>query len=269
MRPKLEDHKFFYPIVYLLLIVISFLPPIATRPYPPQETPTVIMQALQYAIPPNLHWWGWALHLATILLIIMIAFEVRNVDTWFSLYFGFHHLIIACAQSTARTPDYGSVVLLGPLVANLLLGIMWISTIGSRMLAASFQDVPRWRWFLLPLALLVLWSPLAFDGQRVIPDFDPLLLVSSPDYALTYCFMTPLLLFMLILFFPRVPMFAFRVTAFNGLLYGLFNLTHWFNPGTLWLGVLHLPLLILSLLALILSYKKDLLAQTSSHPSRV
>ena len=261
MKPKLEDRKFFYPIIYLLLIVISFLPPIATRPYSPREIRMVIMQALQYAIPPNLHWWGWALHVATILLILVIALKVSGRDAWFSLYFGFHHIIIACAQSTARTPDYGSVVLLGPLVANLLLGLMWISTIGSRMLEASFQDIPGWRWFLFPLALLMFWSPLALDGQRVIPNFDPLLLLASPDYALAYCFMTPVLLFLLILFFPRVPIFAFRVTAFNGLLYGLFNLTHWFDPDALWLGVLHLPLLIFSLLALILSYKKDLLAQ--------
>jgi hypothetical protein len=43
---------------------------------------------------------------------------------------------------------------------------------------------------------------------------------------------------------------AFRVTAFNGLLYGLFNLTHWFSPDTRWMGVMHIPLLIIPLVAL-------------------
>ncbi|HVP20926.1 MAG TPA: hypothetical protein VMS73_03595 [Anaerolineaceae bacterium] len=38
--------------------------------------------------------------------------------------------------------------------------------------------------------------------------------------------MTPLFFFLLILVYPKVDSFAFRVTAFNGLLYGLFNLTH-------------------------------------------
>jgi hypothetical protein len=56
----------------------------------------------------------------------------------------------------------------------------------------------------------------------------------------------------LILFYPNVDEFALRVTAFNGLLYGIFNLTHWFNPDAVWLGVLHLPLLIIPLVALLL-----------------
>src|SRR5574339_528444 len=56
----------------------------------------------------------------------------------------------------------------------------------------------------------------------------------------------------MIFFFPYVNPFAYRITAFCGLLYGLFNLTHWFNLDTRWMGFLHLPLLIISLYALIL-----------------
>jgi hypothetical protein len=57
---------------------------------------------------------------------------------------------------------------------------------------------------------------------------------------------------MLILFYPQVNMLAYRITAFNGLVYGLFNLTHWFTPELRWMGFLHLPLLIISTYALIL-----------------
>ncbi|MCP5191404.1 MAG: hypothetical protein H6988_13590, partial [Pseudomonadales bacterium] len=77
-------------------------------------------------------------------------------------------------------------------------------------------------------------------------------LLTSPDYGLTYCFVTPLFLFLLILFYPTVDEFAFRVTAFNGLLYGIYNLSHWFNPELVMMGVMHLPLLVLSLVALLL-----------------
>ena len=66
--------------------------------------------------------------------------------------------------------------------------------------------------------------------------------------------MTPVFLFLLVLAYPTVDSFAFRVTAFNGLLYGLFNLTHWFNPDLIWMGVMHLPLLTISLVALVISY---------------
>jgi len=256
MKKRMDDRNIFYPLIYLLLIVLAFLPPITTRPYSPQEIPQVIFQTLQNAITPNLYWWGWFLHAGTILVALIIAYDVRGKNAWFSVFFGFNYIVIACVQSTARTPDYGSVILPGPLAVSLLLGIMWISTVGSHTIKVSFQGVPRWRWYLLPLALLAFWSPLAFEGARAVPNFNPLLLLSSPDYGLSLCFMTPVLLFFLMLFFPQVPLFALRVTAFNGLLYGLFNLTHWASSDTLWLGVLHIPLLVLSPLALILSYKK-------------
>jgi len=42
--------------------------------------------------------------------------------------------------------------------------------------------------------------------------------------------------------------------AFNGLLYGVYNLTHWFAPDRVMMGVIHLPRLVLSLVALFLSY---------------
>jgi hypothetical protein len=64
--------------------------------------------------------------------------------------------------------------------------------------------------------------------------------------------MTPVFLFALILFYPNVDKFAFRVTAFNGLIYGLFNLTHWFNPDMVWMGVLHIPLFVVPLVALLM-----------------
>jgi hypothetical protein len=86
----------------------------------------------------------------------------------------------------------------------------------------------------------------------VVFNFNPLFLLTSPDYGLAYCFMTPVFLFLLILCYPNVDDFAFRVTAFNALLYGLFNLAHWFNPDLVVMGVMHLPLLLLALIALLM-----------------
>jgi hypothetical protein len=40
-----------------------------------------------------------------------------------------------------------------------------------------------------------------------------------------FCLTTPVFLFLLVLFYPKVNAFAYRITAFNGLLYGLFNMT--------------------------------------------
>jgi hypothetical protein len=51
-----------------------------------------------------------------------------------------------------------------------------------------------------------------------------------------------------------VDTFAFRLTAFNGLIYGILNLTHWFNPDLIMMGAMHLPLLLISIVALLLAH---------------
>jgi membrane protein implicated in regulation of membrane protease activity len=49
-----------------------------------------------------------------------------------------------------------------------------------------------------------------------------------------------------------------RVTAFAGLITAVFNLLQWFvfNPQFWWMGVLHLPLLAISIYAFVLSLRK-------------
>jgi len=64
--------------------------------------------------------------------------------------------------------------------------------------------------------------------------------------------------YLLLVLFPKVNIPAYRITAFNGLLYALFNIAHWFNPDTRWMGFLHLPLLVLSIAALIQSRNRKL-----------
>jgi hypothetical protein len=171
-------------------------------------------------------------------------------------YFGINYLLIAALQTNAVTEKYGFAVQTGALVATALLGALWLCVAWRDRLQASFKGVPPWRWILLPLALLVFWSPIGLEGNKVIPNFNPLSLLTSPDYGLAYCFVTPVFLFLLVLFYPRVDVLALRVTAFNGLLYGLFNLTHWFNPDLVWMGVMHIPLLIMPVVALFTSVQK-------------
>ncbi len=238
-------------MVYGLLTMISILPPITQVSYNPRNTPDVIMHILMVSIAPY-QAWGWVFHVATIALIALVVFRPDSAGRWLAAYFGVNYLLISALQTNAMTEKYGFAVQTGALIATALLGLLWLWVAWRDRLQASFEDIPTWRWRLLPLALLVFWSPIAIEGDKVIPNFNPLLLLTSPDYGLAYCFMTPVFLFLLILFYPQVNTFAFRVTAFNGLLYGLFNLTHWFNPDTIWMGVMHIPLLVIPLVALLM-----------------
>jgi len=90
------------------------------------------------------------------------------------------------------------------------------------------------------------------QGDRMVFDFNPFALLACVEYGLTYCFMTPVFLFLLILWHPKVDDFAFRVTTFIAFLNGLLNLNDWFNPERVVMGMMYLPLLLLVIVALIL-----------------
>ena len=71
----------------------------------------------------------------------------------------------------------------------------------------------------MPLALLAFLSPATVIDGVVYPDFNPILLLTSLAYGLSYCLTTPVFLFLLIVALPNVLPLAYRITAFNALLY--------------------------------------------------
>jgi hypothetical protein len=251
IKKSITKRRWFYPLVYLVLILVSMLPPITEIPYDPLDTQDVIFQILMVSITPYQSW-GWVFHVGTLALVAFIAFRPNSDGRLVAAYFGVNYLLIAALQTNTVTEKYGYALQTGAMISAGLIGILWLVVAIRGKLQASFQNVPRWRWALLPFAVLVFWSPVAVRGSTIVPDFDPILLLTSPDYGLTYCFMTPVTLFLLILFYPKVDEFAYRVTAFNGVIYGVYNLTHWFNPDTRWMGVMHIPLLVLSVAALLM-----------------
>ena len=245
-RAKQKRRRWLYPVVYALFVIINFLPLYTQKPYAPQDTQDVILNLLMVSIDPYRQL-GPVFHIATLLIVVLIAVFEEKMGRILAAYMGLDYLIIAFAQTMGMTEKYGFVIQTGSLITSALLGIAWIVVAVRGTLEPSYRNVPSLRYVLLPFALLAFWSPY---NSAVQPDFNPVLLMTSPDYGLAFCFTTPVFLFLLILFYPKVNAFAYRITAFNGLLYGLFNLTHFFNPQLRWMGILHLPLLIISLCAL-------------------
>ena len=248
----LTERKWFYPFIYLLFLIISFLPLYTEKAYAYENTQDVIINLLMVVLIPYKAW-GIVFHITTLIIVLYIALRPEKSGRLFSAYMGLNFLVIALVQSSGTTEKYGFVMQTSSLVMSIILGFIWIWVTIRGDIEASFKDKHWYHFPLLLLALLSFWSPYKVVGTAVVPNFDPLLLFTSPDYGLTFCFTLPVFLFLLILFFPKVNLFAYRITAFNGLLYALFNLTHWFNPDSRWMGVLHIPLLVLSIFALIQS----------------
>jgi hypothetical protein len=244
----LSKQKWFYPLVYSMLVIFAVWPPYTEIPFDPRRTQAVIMDILMRSTQPYAAS-GWIFHMVTLGVVALAIFRPQLGGRAIAAYFGLNYLVVAALQTHAVTEDFGFAVQTGALIASSLLGVLWLWVAWKDQLQISFKNVPVWRWILLPFALLVFWSPIGMEGNRVVFDFNPLYLLTSPDYGLAYCFMTPVLLFLLLLAWPQVNGFALRVTAFNALLYGLFNLSHWFRPDLV-MGAMHLPLLLLALVLL-------------------
>jgi hypothetical protein len=258
MENKLiNQRKWLYPVLYTAFFIISMLPLYTEKPYAPQETQDVIINLLLVVTTPY-KTYAPIFHILTLLLVTLIAWQPAKMGRVLAAYMGLNYLIIALVQTMGTTGKYGFVLHTGGMVMYGALGLVWLVVAYRNELQTSFKSFSWQHLILLPLALLAFWAPYVTSGSGVKPDFNPLLLLVSPDYGLTFCFTTPIFLFLLILFYPQVNKLAYRITAFNGLLYGLFNLTHWFNPELRWMGFLHLPLIIISVYALILPriYKK-------------
>jgi hypothetical protein len=246
-----KPRKWLYPVLYIAFIIISMLPLYTEKQYAPQDTQDVIIKLLMVVTTP-FKAYAQIFHVLTLLMVALIAWRPAKMGRILAGYMGVNYLVLALVQTMGATAKYGFVVHTGGMALYVVLGLVWLIVAFRNELQVSFRSIP-WQYFiLLPLVLLAFWAPYTISVSGVRPDFSPVLLLTSPDYGLTFCFTTPYFLFMLILSYPHVNMLAYRITAFNGLIYAVFNLSHWFNPELRWMGVLHLPLLILSLYALIL-----------------
>ena len=96
------------------------------------------------------------------------------------------------------------------------------------------------------------------DLEIVKPSFG--LFVLTNEAGLTYCMITPVILGVMILFSKSIYKPTFYIVSFIGFMFGTINMLTWFvlDSQNWWMGVLHLPLAILSTYALLLCRKNKI-----------
>lgn len=173
---------------------------------------------------------------------------------WSSLYAGVNLLLISVLQNSAHTPSYGWIILTGNVLLFGSLAGLWLWE--SRLQWNDFTVRPAWRraWSLLPLVFLAFWFPVAPGSLQ--PAFTLKALLAN-EAGLTGCMMLPFYTWFLLVIFPFVNPVLLRISGLVGVVIAIFNLATFFllKPQYAWLGVLHLPLMVVSLLALILSLR--------------
>lgn len=247
---------------YGLFVLIQFIPPYASKGYKfPDEWGDVIMHAIRYAFIYSYSVVFPIFKIIPIILVICIIIFRNKVARIFNIYVSLSYVLFAFGQSVAVTKRYGVAVCTINVVMFLVVAAFWAWE--AIVVKNDFKPtrIPLWRYWVVPLLLLAFWYPLDFRTAK--PDFNPAHLFTNVA-GVTFCMMTSVYVGLLTLYWPRVNQAVLRVTSIVGLIIGLYNvnLNFIFKPGILWWnGILHIPLLVISLYGLILSLKRPQLKE--------
>lgn len=244
--------------VKIVLGVLFFVPPLVQSGYDPAGTSrvvsTVLAHPLSLSIPALL-----PLAKGLLLAVTVAAFvSRRNTSRLVLGYYALILLVVGIFQNMAFTDRYGFAWLIGNTLLQFIVAgwCLWGVFRGKMMIISRDTMNPKRLWVLLPMAIAFLF-PYNFDSIQatnlVHADFGFAMLYN--DAGVTYCMVTPVLLGILIVFSSGVNSGLLSVTSFVAAGFGLLNMATWFalQPQDWWMGVLHLPLMVLSIYGFILA----------------
>jgi len=244
----------------LLLVLIAFIvPPYASKGYPfPEKGFDVALQGLANPIY-SFFEYRVAFKVIPILLIVALILVPKRVTHFFNIYVGLSYLFFAFYQGIGNTEEYGLVVNLAVAIAFLTVSASWFWEVFVHRNNFSNRRQPIWKYWVAPLALFAFWFPV--NRQTLMPYFN-LIYFFGNGAGLAFCTMTPIYIGVLTIWHPTVNPVTLRVTSVVGLSTALANMHLEFvrYPDMMWwVGVLHVPLLVISLYGLMLSLKKPVI----------
>jgi hypothetical protein len=238
-------------IVFLLVQVI---PPYAAHGYAWQDFPLVNAYILTHPIKifsANLY---PIFQIIPLVLFIAIFFLRNRVSRVFSLYVALNYFLVAFLQNISISDQYGLAICVGNVLTFLLLAGFWFWEFIFPKNEFLVQKQPLWKYWPIFLALLAFWGPI--NPRTLLPDFNPIYFLTSGS-GLSFCMATPLYLAILIPFSGQINQRVWMATSFIGIMLSLGNMVLEFviYPSYWWIGVLHFPLFILSMVGFIFSIR--------------
>ncbi len=236
---------------YVILLILFFIPSYASNDYSPEETSKLVQAVLSNPILYRYDSLFIIFKILPLTLIVLFVYKPKIGSRIFSFYVSMLMFIVGLFQHMSHTEDYGFTVLIGNLVLVCIVGLVWLWEFIVQKNNFELQNIKRWKLFLIPFSILAYWYPVSSD---IRPNFVIQALFTN-EAGLTYCMITPTILTILILYFPRVNLIVLRITSFTAFIFAIMNMITWFgiNLDMWWMGVVHIPLLITSITGLFLS----------------
>ena len=249
MKQKTKERKPFTQTNWFraAVLICLFLPLYTQSPYDPQQTPDLIYQVLSHPLTSHLEPLMSIFKLGLLLAVLSPLFLKRRGAAVVLAYYTFLLFIVGALQNTTITENYGFVWIVGNTIVHYMLAVICLVDICKRHTQLSRHHFDKSKLWIAPLMLLALLMPygVSADGNA-IPDISMRMLTN--DAALTFCMITPVVIGTLLLFWRGVHRPTLAGLSFVGAIFGIINGLLWFTlrPESWWMGVLHLPLLIIS-----------------------
>jgi hypothetical protein len=236
-------------------VLLQLIPPYASHGYPWQDFPLVNAAILTHPIKifsANLF---PIFQILPIILLLAIFFFGNRVSRGFSLYVALTYFLVAFLQNISISEKYGLAICVGNVLIFLLLAGFWFWEFLFPKNHFLLQKLPFWSYWPLLLAMLAFWGPI--NPQSLLPDFNPMHMLTSGS-GLSFCMATPLYLAILMTFSGQANLKVWLATSWVGLMMSMGNLVLEFviYPSYWWIGVLHFPLFILSIVVFLLSVSR-------------
>ena len=247
---KLERYSTKWWFFALLLLAQSVLLPIVSRNFDPKNIARMVNVTLGNAPQGHLGDLNIVFQSLSLLMLVVLFVFKNKVRTLFNAYVAMSYLTFAFIQNIAVTEQYGFSVVTVNFVMFLFVAYVWIR---ETLKPENSYDFCNFKWkyvWMIVLALFAYWCPFTHQGQV---DLNPLHFFTN-NTVTAFCLTTPAFLTILTLNLPKVNIVTYRITAIVGFIIGIYNMFNFFNPRTVWLGFVHLPLVIISLYCAILSY---------------
>ena len=248
---KLEKASRKWWFFVILLAAQSILLPIVSRNFDPQNVPRMVSVTLGNAVQNHLGNLNILFQSLLLLMLVLLVVFKNKVRMLFNAYVAVSYTAFAFIQNMAVTEQYGFSVVTVNFVMFLFVAYVWIRELFNPKNNYDFSNF-HWKYsWMIVFALFAYLCPFTTRGEM---DWN-LLHFFTRNTATAFCLTTPLFLAILTLNLPKVNIVTYRITAIIGVIIGLYNMMNFFNPHTVWLGVVHVPLLTISLYCAILSYR--------------
>ncbi len=259
VQKKLEliTRKWWFVVVFILLNIL--VPPIITNGYDSSKSGgEIIGYLIQHSLlaSDNFSYLYPIFKILPVILVFALIFSGNRFSRIFSFYVGINYIFITVLQYISITDTYGFAIVMGNFILTLVVALSWFWEGVVRRNDFTPRKIPLTRFWIVPLAFLAFWYPLNLESMK--PDFNLSYIFTNP-VGLAFCNMTPIYLGILTLYYPRVNIITLRITSLLGIIISFWNVLVNFimSPDILWWnGVLHLPLVFISIYALILSFRK-------------